>query len=40
MSRSVTGSVDSWPWMTLPSESPISSVSTPAASSTAAKLAS
>ena len=29
MSRSVTGSVDSWPCSTLPSESPISSVSTP-----------
>jgi len=33
MSRSVTGSVLSCPWITLPSESPISSVSTPAFSS-------
>jgi hypothetical protein len=40
MSRKLTGSVDSCPWSTLPSESPMSSVSTPALSSSAAKLAS
>ena len=35
-----TGSVESWPWITMPSESPISRMSTPAASQRPAKLAS
>ena len=36
----VTGTVVSWPWITIPSESPTSTTSTPAASSSTAKLAS
>jgi len=36
----VTGSVDAWPLQTMPSESPISSISTPQRSISEAKLAS
>ncbi len=36
----VTGTVVSWPWITMPRESPTSTRSTPAASTSAAKLAS
>jgi hypothetical protein len=36
----VTGSVEACPWITMPSESPTSSMSTPASSQTRAKLAS
>ena len=36
----VTGSVESCPWITMPRESPTSRISTPAASESAAKLAS
>ena len=40
ISASFTGSVEACPCTTMPSESPTSSTSTPAASSTRAKLAS
>ena len=40
MSSTVTGVVVPPPWMTMPSESPISTASTPARSSSSAKLAS
>jgi hypothetical protein len=40
MSRIDTASVESRPWITMPSESPTRMVSTPARSSNAVKLAS
>ena len=40
ISSIVTGSVESCPWITMPRESPMSRMSTPAASEIAAKLAS
>ena len=40
VSSTVTGSVESCPWITMPRESPTSSMSTPASSEIAAKLAS
>ena len=40
ISSSVTGSVVSWPWMTMPRESPTSRQSAPASSMSLAKVAS